>query len=69
MIVGIRYASYLISFIHSGVKEIDKTDTALDEIIPENVTEEIIVQLDENLIMLKLKQLLKNQQCIMVDEY
>ena len=41
VIVGIRYATYLISFINHGVKEIDKTDTKLEEIIPENVTEEI----------------------------
>lgn len=41
VIVGLRYATYLISFIHHGIKEIDKTDTSLEEIIPENVTEEI----------------------------
>jgi DUF438 domain-containing protein len=41
VIVGVRYATYLISFIHHGIKEIDKTDTHLDEIIPENVTVEI----------------------------
>jgi hypothetical protein len=41
VIVGLRYATYLISFIHHGVKEIDKTDSHLEEIIPENVTEEI----------------------------
>ncbi len=41
VIVGVRYATYLISFIHHGIKEIDKTDTNLDEIIPENVTLEI----------------------------
>ena len=41
VIVGVRYATYLISFINHGLKEIDKTDTQLDEIIPENVTEEI----------------------------
>ena len=41
VIVGIRYATYLISFINHGLKEIDKTDDKLDEIIPENVTEEI----------------------------
>ncbi|MEI9935461.1 MAG: hypothetical protein WDM71_11575 [Ferruginibacter sp.] len=41
VIVGIRYAVYLISFIHHGIKEIDKADTNLDEIIPENVTVEI----------------------------
>jgi hypothetical protein len=41
VIVGIRYATYLISFIYHGIKEIDKTDADLDEIMPENVTEEI----------------------------
>lgn len=41
VIVGLRYATYLISFIHHGIKEIDKTDDKLEEIIPENVTEEI----------------------------
>jgi len=41
VICGVRYASYLISFIHHGIKEIDKTDAHLDEIIPENVTVEI----------------------------
>lgn len=41
VIVGIRYATYLISFINHGIKEVDKTDDHLDEIIPENVTEEI----------------------------
>ncbi|HEY6901732.1 MAG TPA: hypothetical protein VI233_13850, partial [Puia sp.] len=41
VIVGVRYAHYLISFIHHGIKEISKNDPQLDEIIPENVTEEI----------------------------
>ncbi len=41
VIVGVRYATYLISFIHHGIKEIDKTDTNLDEVIPENVTVEV----------------------------
>lgn len=41
VIVGIKYATYLISFINHGVKEIDKTDNMLDEIIPENVSLEI----------------------------
>jgi hypothetical protein len=41
VIVGIRYATYLISFINHGIKEIDKNDNNLEEIIPENVTEEI----------------------------
>lgn len=41
VIVGVKYATYLISFIHHGIKEVDKDDTRLDEIIPENVSEDI----------------------------
>ena len=41
VIVGIKYATYLISFIDTGIKEIDKADDKLEEIIPENVTVEI----------------------------
>lgn len=41
VIVGIRYATYIISFINHGIKEVDKTDEMLEEIIPENVTEEV----------------------------
>ena len=41
VIVGVRYATYLISFLNHGIKEIDKTDTHLDEIIPENVSTEV----------------------------
>ncbi len=41
VIVGVKYAVYIISFIHHGIKEIDKTDSHLDEIIPEQVTAEV----------------------------
>lgn len=41
VIVGVRFATYIISFITYGIKEIDKTDTKLEEIIAENVTVEI----------------------------
>ena len=41
VIVGVKYATYLISFIHHGIKEVDKTDEHLDEIIAENVTVEV----------------------------
>ncbi|MBX2933115.1 MAG: hypothetical protein KF825_02655 [Ferruginibacter sp.] len=41
VIVAVKYATYLISFIHHGIKEIDKTDTNLDEIIAENITAEV----------------------------
>lgn len=57
VIVGIRYASYLISFINHGLKEIDKTDNKLDEIIPENVTEEIETHSEVEKSLLKILRL------------
>jgi hypothetical protein len=57
VIVGVRYATYLISFIHHGVKEIDKNDTNLEEIIPENVTEEIETHSDVERSLLKIMRL------------
>jgi hypothetical protein len=54
VIVGVRYATYLISFINYGVKEIDKDDNSLDEIIPENVTEEIETHSDIERSILKI---------------
>src|SRR5438128_12667028 len=57
VIVGIRYATYLISFINHGVKEIDKTDEKLDEIISENVTEEIETHSDVERSLLKILRL------------
>lgn len=41
VIVGVRFATYIISFITYGIKEIDKTDAKLEEIIAENVTVEV----------------------------
>ncbi len=41
VIVGVKYAAYIISFIHHGIKEIDKTDEKLEEIIAENITVEV----------------------------
>ena len=57
VIVGIRYATYLISFINHGIKEIDKTDNKLDEIIPENATEEIETHADIEKSLLKILRL------------
>ena len=41
VIVGVKYATYIISFLDTGIKEIDKADTKLENIIPENVSAEI----------------------------
>ena len=57
VIVGIRYATYLISFIHHGIKEIDKDDGKLEEIIPENVTEEIETHSQVEKSLLKILRL------------
>ena len=57
VIVGVRYATYLISFINHGIKEIDKSDDKLDEIIPENVTAEIETAADLEKSLLKVLRL------------
>jgi hypothetical protein len=57
VVVGIRYATYLISFINHGIKEIDKNDLHLEEIIPENVTEEVETHSDVEKSLLKILRL------------
>lgn len=57
VIVGIRYATYLISFINHGIKEVDKTDTKLDEIIAENVTAEVETVSETEKSLLKILRL------------
>lgn len=54
VIVGVKYATYIISFINTGIKEIDKTDDKLDEIIPENVSTEIETTSDVEKSLLKI---------------
>lgn len=60
VIVGVKYATYLISFIHVGIKEIDKTDPKLDEIIAENVTVEIETTSEVEKSLLKILRLWNN---------
>ena len=57
VIAGIRYATYLISFINHGIKEIDKNDPKLDEVIPENVTAEIETHSEVERSLLKILRL------------
>ena len=54
VIVGIKFATYLIAFINTGIKEIDKTDTQLEEIIPENVSVEVETQSEAEKSLLKI---------------
>lgn len=57
VIVGIKYATYLISFINHGIKEVDKTDTKLDDIIPENVSAEVETTSEVEKSLLKILKL------------
>jgi len=57
VIIAVRYATYFISFIHHGIKEIDKTDTQLDEIIPENVSAEVETVSETEKSLLKILRL------------
>ena len=56
VIVAVKYATYLVSFINVGVKEIDKTDSHLEEIFPENVSAEIETHSDIEKSLLKILQ-------------
>jgi hypothetical protein len=57
VIVGIKYATYIISFINHGIKEIEKTDIKLEEFIPENVTAEIETHSDVEKSLLRILRL------------
>lgn len=57
VIVGVKYGTYLVSFINYGIKEIDKNDNDLDEIIPENVSVEIETHSEIEKSLLKILQL------------
>lgn len=54
VIVGVRFATYLISFINMGTKEIDKTDPQLEEIIPENISVEVETQSEAERSLVKI---------------
>lgn len=54
VIVGIKYATYLVSFINAGIKEVDKTDNNLEEIIPENVSTEVETSSEVEKSLLKI---------------
>ena len=60
VIVGLKYTTYLISFIHHGIIEVDKTDNNLDDIQPENVSEEIETHSEIERSLLKILRLWGN---------
>jgi hypothetical protein len=57
VIVAVKFATYIISFINTGIREIDKNDTSLDEIIPENVSVEVETQSETERSLLKILRL------------
>lgn len=57
VIVGVKYATYLISFIHHGIIEVEKNDGDLDEFIPEKVTTEIETTSEVEKSLLKILRL------------
>lgn len=57
VIVGVRLATYLITFLNEGTKEIDKTDDKLEEIVPENVSVEIETASEVEKSLLKILRL------------
>ncbi len=57
VIVGVRYAQYLVTFQNSGVKEIDKTDPQFEILYAENVTPEIDTASQSEISLLKILRL------------
>jgi len=57
VVTGVRFATYLITFIHHGTKEIDKNDHNLEEIIADNVSVEIETHSDVERSLLKILRL------------
>jgi hypothetical protein len=57
VITGVRFATYLITFIHHGTREIDKNDNNLEEIIADNVSAEIETHSDVERSLLKILRL------------
>lgn len=57
VIIGVKYTTYIISFINTGVKEIDKTDSKLEEIIAENITVEVETTSEVEKSLLKILRL------------
>lgn len=57
VIVGVKYATYLITFILHGTKEIDKNDSNIDEIIEDNISTELETTSEVEKSLLKILQM------------
>lgn len=57
VITGVRYAQYLVTFMNSGIKEVDKTDPQFEILRAENVTPEIETSSQLETSLLKILRL------------
>lgn len=57
VIVGVRYAQYQVTFLNSGIKEVDKTDPQFEILRAENVTPEIETSSQLETSLLKILRL------------
>lgn len=57
VITGVKFATYLITFMDTGTREIDKADPELEEILPENVSAEVETTSDVESSVLKILRL------------
>jgi hypothetical protein len=57
VIVGVRYAQYLVTFQSSGLKEVDKTDPDFEVLVAENVSPEIETASQAEASLLKILRL------------
>lgn len=57
VIVGVRYAQYLVTFQNSGTREIDKTDPKFEVLVADNVTPEIETVSQAEASLLKILRL------------
>jgi hypothetical protein len=41
VIIGVKYAQYVVTFMNDGIKEVDKTDPRFEVLYSENKTTEV----------------------------
>jgi len=57
VIIGVKYAQYVVTFMNSGIEEIDKTDPLFEVLYAENQTTELETTSDVEKSLLKILRL------------
>ncbi len=57
VIIGVKYAQYVVTFMNSGIEEIDKTDPLFEVLYSENKTAEIETASQAETSLLKILRL------------